>query len=439
MERREFIKKVGLTAAAVGISPYILPQGRLFAASGSRKVNHVVFCLYAGGVRNIESVKQEESNLLETMLHGNFDPNKNVAINEILPPSPLGSSKLQEFGTLLKEFRFKEGPTGHYNGHATALTGRYYGNNINIQSNPDYPTVFEYYRKHNSPSQNALNSWWLSDSLGPYAGLNYSKYSGYGSLYGANFIQPTSFVSTRSKDAIGNPLIYHQNEITLAEKIRKFHDDSFQSEYQQNNAGIVNNADDAELLRSFIGKLYSEADSGIYDDPYGFGKYMNSDLYNIFFAEKIIQEFQPELLVVNLTAVDVCHTEFTSYCNNMRRADWGVSHLWNTIQNTPGMTDDTVLIVVPEHGRNLNSNTIVDKYGRFAYDHTAGSGDGDNTSREIFALICGPNGVVNQNNVVNTEYGESIDIVPTIADLLGFDSDIPGGMLPGKFLSQAFL
>ena len=57
MKRRDFIKKAGLTASAAFAAPYILPSGRLFAASGLRKADHVVVCLYAGGVRSWESHK----------------------------------------------------------------------------------------------------------------------------------------------------------------------------------------------------------------------------------------------------------------------------------------------------------------------------------------------------------------------------------------------
>ena len=68
MKRRDFIKKAGLASAAVFAVPYILPSGRLFARTGSRKVNHVVFCLFAGGIRNIKSVQQGQSNLMVNML-----------------------------------------------------------------------------------------------------------------------------------------------------------------------------------------------------------------------------------------------------------------------------------------------------------------------------------------------------------------------------------
>ena len=54
MKRRDFLRKSALATAGAFAAPYLLPGGRLFAASGLRRVNHVVFCLYAGGVRNLE-------------------------------------------------------------------------------------------------------------------------------------------------------------------------------------------------------------------------------------------------------------------------------------------------------------------------------------------------------------------------------------------------
>ena len=64
MKRRKFIRNLGLgTAATIGV-PYLLPSGRLFAATGVRKANHVVFCLFAGGVRNLESVHKNDGNLM---------------------------------------------------------------------------------------------------------------------------------------------------------------------------------------------------------------------------------------------------------------------------------------------------------------------------------------------------------------------------------------
>src|SRR4051812_47694702 len=125
MKRRDFLKKTAYATAGVIAAPYILPSGRLFAASGMRRVNHVVFCLYAGGVRNLESVHFNDGNLMPNILAGNQPISSDIAgAMESLPASPL-SSPLQNFGTLFKEFRYYNGPTGHYNGHTVALTGNY--------------------------------------------------------------------------------------------------------------------------------------------------------------------------------------------------------------------------------------------------------------------------------------------------------------------------
>ena len=79
MNRRKFIGKAIKYSAALGL-PYILPSGRLFAATGDRKVEHVVFCLFAGGVRNHESVEMREGNLMPNTLKGNKAISADIAL-----------------------------------------------------------------------------------------------------------------------------------------------------------------------------------------------------------------------------------------------------------------------------------------------------------------------------------------------------------------------
>src|SRR5215467_10714377 len=156
MKRRDFLKKAGAATAGAFAAPYILPSGRLFAATGTRLANHVVFCLFAGGVRNLESVDKNDGNLMRGILNGTEAISPDIApAMQPLPSSPL-AQPLQNYGTLFKDFKYAFGPTGHYNGHATAITGNYTDSNLSIRDNPNMPTVFEYYRKHNSPAQTAL-------------------------------------------------------------------------------------------------------------------------------------------------------------------------------------------------------------------------------------------------------------------------------------------
>ena len=421
-------------AAAASIAvPYILPSGRLFAASGSRLVNHVVFCMFAGGVRNIESIGQQRGNLMPRSFAGSsgIDPVISAGIDNLPGMSGL---PLQSYGTLFRQFRYAQGPTGHFNGHSTALTGNYTLQDLNIKEPPKMPTVFEYYRKHNSPAQTALNAWWISNSLGPYPSLNFSSYPGYGALYGANFMQPLTLISSSGIDALSNPKIYSASQQTAINDMRNVFDQSFSHAAGTQLTSIRNQSLEGALVQDFIRNQLNAALAGQLADPWGVGASMNGDMYNVYFAEKVIEEFKPELLVVNMQGVDICHSNYTEYCNNLHKADYAVGHLWQTIQNTPGMANDTILIVAPEHGRNLEPNTIVDQFGQAALDHNS-----DNTSREIFCLIAGPPSKVVQNQLITQVTGESIDIVPSIAHILGYKDEVPGGMMPGRVLNEAFI
>jgi len=435
MKRREFIKKAGLATAGAFAVPYILPSGRLFAASGIRKVNHVVFCMFAGGVRNLESVDKSLGNLMPNMLLGNevIAPDIAAAIALSAPPNFNLGYNLQTKGTLFKEFRYKKGPTGHFNGHTTAITGTYTTADLNIRDHPHTPTIFEYYRKHNSPAQTARKCWWVSNTLGPYPALNFSSFAGYGAEFGANFIAPTAMFSfdQNGYNPVNNVLDFSDPQKEQINKIRSFMNHNFNRSFINGDAGVTNTEADADAIQTWINSMFSLYASGGFNQPWNLPGVYNNDMMNIFFAEKIIETFQPELLVVNMQDVDVAHFNFTNYAVNLHKADLAVAHLWSTIQNTPGMADDTVMIIAPEHGRNQFTNSSIDQNGRAALDHTAAIDEvsGDQMAREIFCQVLGPPSIVQQGQVITGTSGESIDVAAAIGNLLGFDSQMPSGML----------
>lgn len=431
MKRRNFLLKTATATAGALTLPYILPSGRLFAATGARVVDHVVFCLFAGGVRNMESVHKADGNLMRNTFTGSESISGDIA--SAVPNLPvIGSQRLQQQGTLFREFRFAQGPTGHFNGHNTAITGVYSQQDINIRVRPQTPTVFEMYRKHTEPSKSALNAWWVSNALGPYPALNFSSHPSYGAMYGANFIQPASIVNDTSYAILGNPKEFSDTQREKVAQMRGFFDDNFTGTVNLGDAGVTNTVSDAVQIDDFLQTTFADAASGAYNNPWGTG-FMTGDMRNIFAAEKIIERFKPELLVVNMQDVDICHSNFTQYAAGLRAADYALAHLWQTIQSTPGMANNTILIAAPEHGRNQQPNTVIDQFGRYAIDHTS-----DAMSREIFCLVVGPTGKVVQDQTITQQVGQSIDIVPTIAHILGFHGDV-AGMLPGQVLNQALV
>jgi len=429
MKRKQFIKNAALTAAGGIVMPYILPSGRLFAATGSRRANHVVFCLFAGGVRNLESIHKAEGNMMRNTLNGTEAISVDIAPGIVQLPT-IASTPLQNNGTLFKEFRYASGPTGHYNGHTTAITGKYSDEAIQLKQPPKYPTIFEYYRKHTSPSASALNAWWVSNALGPYPYLNFSMFDGYGPAYGANMIQPDSIFNPSSASVLGNPLTLSQTEKSKCDMMRDFMNGQFKIPQAAVSSGIVNSAVDAEHLQTWLNSMIYQVTNGNIQDPWGTG-IMTGDMKNIYFGIEVMKEFKPELMVINMTDIDIAHFDFTKYVSAIGMADYALYKLWQAIQSTPGMANDTVLVVVPEHGRNQAANSVVDAYGRYALDH-----NNDQMSREIFCLMAGKG--VKQGQVISQTQGESVDVVPTIANILGFDNEIPFGILDGRVLTEAF-
>lgn len=441
MKRRDFIKKATLTTAGAFMAPYILPSGRLFAPTGTRLANHVVFVLFGGGIRNQEAVKQKYlidqgipvgGNVMNNMLTG-AAPSSNVIYNQW---AAIGSS-LQSQGALFPEMRYTTGPTGHYNGHTVAMTGMYTETGLNLNINPEHPTIFEYYRKHNSPQNSALKAWWLSEGLGPYPSLNFSRHPLYGAQYGANYMRPSSIFLGKGPDYLTDASVYQPDDVTRIETMKSFFDVNFDKQ-ASDIPGVINTRQDKEAIKNMIISVLNNPTSLDLALPGGASvNELTGDLINISSAWKVLETFKPELTVVNTFNLDICHSDFTGYIQNLHKADYGVGWLWNKIQSDPVLANDTIMICMPEHGRNAQPNSILDANGLAAYDHTS-----DQNSRELFSLIVGPPGVVNQNQSFGTAgspVGESIDIVPTIAHILGFESDIPGGMLPGRVLTEAFI
>lgn len=431
MERRKFLKTTGLTALGTMGVPYILPTGRLFASTGSRKVNHVVFCLFAGGVRNIESVHKADGNLMPSILSGNEAISSDIFADlSTLPMNPL-QNPLQTYGTLFKEFRFDSGPTGHINGHVTAITGKNTNNTLDIRNRTQDPTIFELYRKHSNPERAALNSWLITTSNNYYPLLNHSQNGSYGSAFGANQLTPNAFFNYSLVDEIKD-VWNSTGQEAIVDDLNNFLNYNFFSG-NQGIAHVKNNKAETERIQNWLSQMITGVKSGTFSNPWNIPGGMNSDMRNVMYAEEVIKEFKPELLVVNMFGVDVAHTNFTRYCNALQYADWSTAHLWDTIQKTPGMADDTLLVVMPEVGRNGTANSIVDSNGRFALDHSSN----DPTTREIFCMMAGPQGVIKQNVEISSVTGRSVDVVPTIADALGFYNEV-SGTLPGTPLSQAY-
>lgn len=421
------------------VLPYILPTGRLFAATGSQLAQHVVYVMFAGGVRQQESVLQRyvsdaqnfpvEGNIMLNMLNGAQPITKRVYGTDPAGeprgsapiPQILGNT-LQSQGTLFPEVRATT--AGHFSGLNTLLTGNT-GVTQGLRQKPVFPTIFEYLRRHtNTP---ASKVWFIGNRIGNSIPLlNYSEHPQYGMQYGANFLAPNVTFSQAGFTHLSNAKVYHpEEELAPMLQMKYFLDNSYNS-----NGGIAlpeigNTEQEKQDIREFIRQMYVKQSAGqVIMPPIA----DNGDLRNVGYACEVMQRFKPALTVINMDSVDGCHSNFTGYLRSLHRADHAVGFLWNYIHTQiPEMANNTIILVSPEHGRNLNPNPIQDENDWFAYDHS------DQNSLRVFSLMAGPNVPANLSvGSATNPKGLLTDNVLTIAEILGFKADVQNsGLIAG--------
>lgn len=429
MKRRKFLTTSSLATAGSIAMPYILPSGLLSTLTKPQMSEYVVFVLFAGGVRQQESVLQRylaegqnenvEGNIMYNMLTGT-PPNDKIAYglddtaNNIIggiPIDPILQTPLDQIGTLFPEVRFSKGGAGHFNGLSTGVSGNY-DITQGLRNRSQSPTIFEYLRRH--AGFKATDAWFVSVNIsGSRPLLNYSAHADYGRRWGGNFIAPTTTFGTPGMEHFMNFKNYHpETEWATILEMRDFLNQNFKQQGLE-ISHLYNDVEEEIFIKEFVKNTFEKVNNGSVILP---PVNDNGDLKTIGFAVELLNWFKPKLMVVDMTNIDVCHGNYTAYLKNLHRADHGVGFLWREIQRIPEMAGKTTLLVMPEHGRDLEPNPIQDDNDWYAYDH---SGNNENT-RRIFSLMAGPgiDGGLRVGNPANP-VGDSADIVPTIADIFG--------------------
>jgi len=439
MKRREFIKSTALTAAGSIAVPYLLPSGRLFAQTGSRSAAHVILVMFAGGVRHQEAVGMRylddsqigepyPGNIMYNMLTGQAPTQKIVygtGAGGINPIPAILNQSLQSQGTLFAEMQAFS--AGHFGGVNSILQGAQI-NSQGLKQRPVSPTIFEYLRRHGGYS--ATDMWFVGNGIGGSVPLlNYSEHPDYGIQYGANFFAPTVTFHPTCQTYLANAKIYHpENELSPMYRMKAFLDNNFLQNGELLQS-LGNTEEEKQEIKLFMELMYEKTNNGTIALP---PVADNGDLYTIGYACEVMKHFKPALTCVNLSNVDACHSSFTSYAKALHRADHAVGHLWDYIQTQiPEMSGDTVIIAIPECGRNDAPNAILDENNWLSYDHS------DANSLRIFSLIAGsgiPSGLVIGGE--GNQIGQVSDAMLTIADILGVKSETQSaGMLAGGTLS----
>src|SRR6185295_936439 len=164
LSRRDLLKRGAFGAAAAAFATPFFINKKLYAA-GPYQTQYVVYLMYSGGVRTMET----------------WGTPSNI-------PRMNG---LKSVGAL------HTGMIAPSNGHDQAKLANISGSKTRTYDRRNYrndnPTIYEYFRK--SLGIPASECWAISESAGVNSFLNYSKHPQYGAKYGANFVTPDVFRS----------------------------------------------------------------------------------------------------------------------------------------------------------------------------------------------------------------------------------------------------
>jgi uncharacterized protein (DUF1501 family) len=369
LTRRGLLKRgaVGAAAAAFG-APFFVNR-RLYAGPTPYQTQYVVYVMYSGGVRTMETWGT--------------------------PSNIPRMSGLKSLGAL------HTGVIAPSNGHDQAKLANISGSKTRTYDRRNYrndnPTIYEYFRK--SLGIPASECWAISESAGVNAYLNYSKHPSYGAKYGANFVTPDVFRSN-FRDVLKRFATIQTEPAQTASQVDDLRA-SLDKALLANVVDVPIGNTDAERGK-ITNFLMSHAASGYSG---------SSDQQALKIATDVIDAFHPRLLGITLMTHDVGHGGIAPYVTAIQQSDALVGTLWDHIQTAGNpMKDKTTMVVVPEHGRDAAQNA------QGGLDHNVYS---DATTKYVSLFAIGPD--IKQNVDLTSTYPgwQAMSLVPTLGKLMG--------------------
>ncbi len=328
----------------------------------------VVVVTFGGGARDEETFAPEGQENIPHML------------NELIPQ-----------GTFYTQV-VNHGILGHYVATASLATGAYETLNNFASTPPGNPTVFEYYRRDlHRPAEDA---WVIAPSNG-FNRIGGSDRKGYGPGFGAQVLLPKQLLSSALSQ--GSHLDYDH-------LLR----DNYETPLFAPPTGIT----EADLHRTADMLKFSVEDFRAH------ARNLESpDELSVFMARRLMSQLAPSLLWITLHDIDIAHSgAFSLYLDGIRRSDRLCAEIWHAIESNPEYKGRTTMFILPDFGRDSDTNP-----GGNGFQHHR---TGDALSRTTWLLALGPG--VRQNAVVDRPV-DSLDLVPTLGSILGFNAAFANG------------
>jgi hypothetical protein len=368
LSRREFL---GLMSKATAASA-LFGSSPLRAKATPRK-RKVVIVTFGGGARDEETFAPEGQ---ENIPH---------LMTALLPRSTFFAQVVNR------------GILGHYVATTSLATGVYETLNNFSGDAPASPTLFECYRKDlRRPLEDA---WIVSPSRG-FAHMGGSTAKHYGAAYGAGVILPKDLLSAAVPSGSVDDILHLLR-------------DNYEEPYF--SAELSSNERQLQQLESLL-KL-SVDDFRQHATTLG-----SADELSVYVARRLMEEVSPTLLWLTLHDIDVAHSgTYSLYIDGIQRTDRLCLEIWQAIQANPEYQSNTTMFILPDFGRDSDMNP-----GGNGFQHHR---TGDALSRTTWMMVLGAG--IREGAFIERPI-DSLDLVPTVARLLGFNVPYAQGHVLGE-------
>jgi hypothetical protein len=354
------------TVAGTGAASALLSFSPLRAAALPRAQKTVVVT-FGGGARDEETFAPEGQAYIPRL------------IAELIPQATFYTQVINR------------GILGHYVATAGLATGCYETFNNFAPVSPHNPTIFEYYRR--DLRRPASDAWVIAPSNG-FNRIGESDHRLYGEGLGATVVLPKQLLSSAMGSAASDyeRLLRDNYESPVAVPLIEEHEVSL-----HNLAGLMQLA-----VTDFLAHARTVS---------------SPDELSLYIAQHVMQKIAPSLLWITLHDIDIAHSgAFSLYTDAIVRSDRICAELWKTIQSNPEYRGKTNMCILPDFGRDADADP-----GGNGFQHHR---TGDALSRTTWLMALGP-GI--RENVTVDRPVESIDLVPTLAKLLGCEARFAQG------------
>ena len=362
--RRDFLREV----SGLALGTALVGRSPFLRGEVIKKKRKVIVITFGGGARDQETFASEGQANIPHLLR------------ELAPQSTF-FTHVQNRGIL-----------GHYVATASLATGVYETLNNFSAVPPMHPTIFEYFRKDlNRPMS---NTWVVAPSNG-FNRIGESDAPGFGAGMGARVILPKHLLKAATPNR-------HMGDLTHLLR------DNYETPlYTPHLAGGEIEIEQLEnMLKLSVDDFFSHART-----------LSSPDELSLYIARRLMHEQSPSLLWITMHDVDVAHSgAYSLYVDAIRRTDRLCGELWAAVQVDPEYAGNTTVFILPDFGR--DSDIEVGGNG-FQHHRT-----GDAASRTTWMMALGA-GV--RPGVVYDRPIESIDLVPTLGAMLGFNARLSQG------------